>query len=678
MDVGNLNFPYRYTNGQSLQALDVAQSPERLLKRLTIAETSEQAFRETRRQLTEAARQGTAAAASTPLFQELATRLSNLATDLSTPRTLASAGPLKLGPGQGNTFTGIDPNAALNTQSFGQSITAGTVKVTLRVNGGTATTQNVTIDPTQSLNANLQQFNNLTVGGVHPLTASFVDGQVKFQANSTSGTVFNFKIANNTSNFYSAVTNGGVATDQILTGNTTVGTAPGTNFARLHVTFDGNSATITNLTTSSAGLSPYQRATELAAEINNGLAQQGLAQLGLQAHALSNGTLQLTAHNADAAANPTLRVAVSQSGAGQTLGFAGGYTDATTLTGTPALTGPDATLGQLAGQLGLSAVNGSFSGTINGVNFNFSQDESLSSALNDINASRAGVTATYDANSQKVTLTQNQAGPAPIDVQDTRGNFFASLRLTQATGPDPGASATGTLQNLASAAQSVSDTLSLVEAALNRTGPLANNPLLRDLSDALSGLFRPSTDGQLHTFADLGITRTDGQLKVDTARQNDLVSNQPDQVVAAASALVATQVVPLAQAGQQALNDEIARAPLELRLAQQNVHARAEIARLQDRQSLLLHNEVAVDKAQTAVSDQRTGLEAARKRLTDDRVHVPPQHKDLLKPLAPNPQQAPNQPAKQASPAVPTVHELGTQTPLSSGILSFGLVVPPK
>ncbi|MDB5096010.1 MAG: hypothetical protein JWM80_431 [Cyanobacteria bacterium RYN_339] len=677
MQIGNSNVPIRV----GVEPLTGAQSqaPERQLKRLMVAEASQKVFQETRRQLTEASRRQVSSDARGPLLTDIAERLAGLANTLQAPKQLGSASALDLGPGSGNALTGVDANRPLDTQSFGQPISAGKVDVTLQVNGGAAVTQQVTIDPTQSLNANLQQFSNLTVGGVNPLTAFVSGDQVVFQADSASGSNFKFSIqqaAAGGSNFVEAVTNGTRGTNQSFTGNASVGAAAGTIFANLTVNVGGQSLTINNLTTSSTLLTPGQRATELAAKINDGLASGGLAANGVQAIGLANGKLQLVDRNGNAALSPALNATITEAGAGQTLGFGGGFTTSTSLSGSGYLSGPDATLANLAGSLGLKAENGAFTGTVNGVKLRFDQQSSLSSALADITNSAAGVNASFDTTTRRVTLSQKDASPRPVDVQDTSGNFFASLKLTQAGGADPQTGASGALQNLRGVAQALSDTLGRLETATGKGGAFKDAPLLQDLNETLARQFKPSQDGQLRTLADFGFTRDGGQLHVDEARVQDLAANRADEVLAAAGALASQQLAPLAREGQQALSDELALTPFQQRLAQQNVHARAELGRLQDRQSSLLHQQVVLNHAQETVERLRSKIEKEDKAFgSDDRPHVPPRHADLLKPLGHETEHTPPTPATTDRNALPpTSPATSTQGPgAPAGLLSFGL-----
>lgn len=80
----------------------------------------------------------------------------------------------------------------------------------------------------------------------------------------------------------------------------------------------------------------------------------------------------------------------------------------------------------------LSASSGSFS--INGVSISYDASvDSLSTVIKRINASSAGVSASYDAANDRMTLTNQSTGDLGISASDTTGNFLAALGLTSGT-----------------------------------------------------------------------------------------------------------------------------------------------------------------------------------------------------------------------------------------------------
>lgn len=81
----------------------------------------------------------------------------------------------------------------------------------------------------------------------------------------------------------------------------------------------------------------------------------------------------------------------------------------------------------------ITAVDGSGNGTftINGVTFNYNVNTStLAGLLTQINQSTAGVTASYDATNDRVTLTNNSTGDVGVAVDEAAGGLLGSLGLT--------------------------------------------------------------------------------------------------------------------------------------------------------------------------------------------------------------------------------------------------------
>ena len=93
-------------------------------------------------------------------------------------------------------------------------------------------------------------------------------------------------------------------------------------------------------------------------------------------------------------------------------------------------------------QSGLDVTSGSFE--INGTTIDVAADDTINSVLDKINQSDAGVTASYDAASETVLLTQNTPGSTPdiVLANDTSG-FVAAVKLDSAVAT-PGEDGTAT------------------------------------------------------------------------------------------------------------------------------------------------------------------------------------------------------------------------------------------
>lgn len=78
----------------------------------------------------------------------------------------------------------------------------------------------------------------------------------------------------------------------------------------------------------------------------------------------------------------------------------------------------------------LELASGTHQFKINGVEFSFSKDETLSAVINKINASDAGVTLSYSSITDKFTMTAKATGSGNrIEVNETNGNFLSALGL---------------------------------------------------------------------------------------------------------------------------------------------------------------------------------------------------------------------------------------------------------
>jgi flagellar hook-associated protein 2 len=134
-----------------------------------------------------------------------------------------------------------------------------------------------------------------------------------------------------------------------------------------------------------------------------------------------------------------------QSNNGQPILLGSGGDTSNFLSVTKLLGQPSATTMSSSGPVGVSnpavaldqaSINGLATGTttgtftINGVTINYnSTTDSLNTILDRINSSAAGVTATYDPNSDTVSLTSSKTGNIDVSVADGNGNLMASLGL---------------------------------------------------------------------------------------------------------------------------------------------------------------------------------------------------------------------------------------------------------
>ncbi|MDE3074561.1 MAG: flagellar filament capping protein FliD [Chloroflexota bacterium] len=117
---------------------------------------------------------------------------------------------------------------------------------------------------------------------------------------------------------------------------------------------------------------------------------------------------------------------------------------------------------------------------VNGVTIDYNTaTDTLQNVLDRINASSAGVTATYDAASDTVRFTANQTGSQAISVSDMAGNLLSSLQVTSSAAQTYGQNAQfevngGTTQY--STSNSVNNIVAGVNLTLQQANP-AGQPL---------------------------------------------------------------------------------------------------------------------------------------------------------------------------------------------------------
>ncbi|TAK77597.1 MAG: hypothetical protein EPO16_05170 [Dehalococcoidia bacterium] len=89
------------------------------------------------------------------------------------------------------------------------------------------------------------------------------------------------------------------------------------------------------------------------------------------------------------------------------------------------------------------AASGTF--TVNGQTITWADTDTINDVIGYINASAANVTASFDANTRKLTLTHDTLGSGQtITVADTTGNFLAAMKLVDGLGGVIGTATAGT------------------------------------------------------------------------------------------------------------------------------------------------------------------------------------------------------------------------------------------
>lgn len=426
------------------------------------------------------------------LFKQLQNQLSQLQASLALPALFQPAAAQTFSGGSAGTDTTIarrtalnlgsaanatlDPTQPLDTLPLTEPITAGQITLTTKP-GSVVKTASISIDPTtDTINSVLSKLNGLTIGTTHPISASFNASTNQLTINGTSkGADFSLQDTGG-GNFLAAFGDAGYTENEAVQGTKIAGgTKTQTTYDNLQVSYGTQTFTVSGLTVSKT-TNLAKRAQQLAADLN---ANGQFSGAGLVATA-SKGKLQITGTNGalppnlqltELATSGSLSLGLDKSGAKATLG----------LTETVQLNtlGPQATLNALAGQLGLTPVNGQYQFAINGKTLTFSGSQTLNDVIGGINKAGAGVTATYDATGQRVVLTAQQPGPTTINAQDVQGNLLAQLGLTGAN------------------AQVVQG-----QGATAATATAADNPQLQNIAglQAVNGQFAIQLNGNTITF----------------------------------------------------------------------------------------------------------------------------------------------------------------------------------
>ncbi|HEY8966187.1 MAG TPA: flagellar filament capping protein FliD [Candidatus Methylacidiphilales bacterium] len=300
---------------------------------------------------------------------------------------------------------------------------------TILVGTASGGTQTLTIDATTTLSGLASQIGT-AIGGSASYDAT--KGTFTLTANDslilsagTSSFLQNAHLFNN----YSARSASGTT----LTGTETLGAAYGASF--VNGTFQVNGVAIQTSSTDTVN--------DVISRIN--------AQVPGASASLVNGRLTI---------NSTSPITVAN-GTGSFFNQAGLATSsATTTTSTTAIGSLD-TASTTVGS------TGSF--TVNGVSISYSSTDTIGTVLSAINASTAGVTATYDSYNDRIVVTDNVSGPNAVILGNDTGTFLTKFGLsagTQATGNSTIFTVNGGAQRVASTNTLSSDDLGIAGLSL--------------------------------------------------------------------------------------------------------------------------------------------------------------------------------------------------------------------
>lgn len=307
----------------------------------------------------------------------------------------------------------IDPNAVLADAGFRYSVTTGAVSI----NG-----QTITTDATTTLNSLIASINGAGAGVNASLVAD-ADGRAnnRVQIVSNPGQSLQLGSLADTSSMLRILNLADAPIVGYTAANTNSGVAASAGALNTSVTINGVTTTINQ---ANGSFDSVQNAQFIADAINN------TANTTVTAAAQADGTITLTQKTAGG--TPVVDITAAGAGTGLVVGTTDNGTDRVVSTTNLGVTDIGATLtsSRLATPIsGLDASgNGSF--TINGVSIAYKGTDSVTSVINRINASSAGVSAFYDPVQDRVRITATQTGARAMTMSDTQGNFLAAIGAT--------------------------------------------------------------------------------------------------------------------------------------------------------------------------------------------------------------------------------------------------------
>jgi flagellar hook-associated protein 2 len=322
---------------------------------------------------------------------------------LATSTRMLSSNPLA---------TVIDANATLGQAGFRYTSNPGTVTI----NGATVTT-----DGTTTLNSLIASINGSGAG----VTAALIpdaDGRAnnRVQIVGSPGQSLQLGALSDTSNVLRLLN----LSDAAVTGNTAASTNSGgaASAGALNTSITINGVT-TAINQGNGAFDSAQNAQFIADAINN------TTNSTVSAAAQANGTITLSQKTAGAA----LKVDVTTAGAGTGLAVATTQNGTDKVVSTTSLgvadVGASLSSSRLVTPVSGYDASGNAKFTINGVDIAYKASDSITSIVNRINASSAGVSAIYDTVQDRLRFTASKTGAQTMTVSDVQGNFLAATGI---------------------------------------------------------------------------------------------------------------------------------------------------------------------------------------------------------------------------------------------------------
>jgi flagellar hook-associated protein 2 len=316
----------------------------------------------------------------------------------------------------GSMGTVVNANAALSSAGLRYSPTNGT----FRING-----QALTIDATTTLNSLVGAINSSGAGVTASLVAD-ADGRAdnRVQIVSAPGQSIQLGSLGDTSNGLRLMNLADAAVTGYTASNKNSGMSADAGALNTSITINGVTTAINQANGSFTGA---QNATFIAQAINDNTNSL------VSASAQPDGSITLTQKTTGS--QQTINITDAGTGTGLTAGLTKNGTDRVVSTTSLGMTDVSASLtnARLTTPISGLDVNGSGKFKINDVEITYKSTDSITSIVNRINASTAGVSAFYDPVQDRLRLSASQTGARTMTIEDTQGNFLAATGLAGAT-----------------------------------------------------------------------------------------------------------------------------------------------------------------------------------------------------------------------------------------------------
>jgi flagellar hook-associated protein 2 len=310
----------------------------------------------------------------------------------------------------------VNSSATLANAGFRYSVATGTVSI----NGQTITTDNTT-----TLDSLITSINGAGAGVTASLVAD-ADGRAnnRVQIVSNPGQSIQLGALADTSSTLRLLNLSDAPIVGYTAANTNSGVGASAGALNTSITINGVTTTITQ---GNAGFDSAQNAQFIADAINN------TANTTVTAAAQADGSITLTQKTAGG--TPVVDITAAGAGTGLVVGTTDNGTDRVVSTTSLGVTDVGATLtnSRLATPISGLDPSGNGSFTLNGVSIAYKATDSVTSVINRINASSAGVTAFYDPVQDRMRITASQTGARAMTMSDDQGNFLAAIGATTGT-----------------------------------------------------------------------------------------------------------------------------------------------------------------------------------------------------------------------------------------------------